>query len=36
MTLMQAGLHPDLWKASLCDMFGPYDLLTFSERIPAI
>jgi len=34
MTLMQAGLHPELWKAS-CDMFGPYDLLTFSERIPA-
>ncbi len=34
MTLMQAGLHPDLWRAS-CDMFGPYDLLTFSERIPA-
>lgn len=34
MTLMQAGLHPDLWKAS-CDMFGPYDLLTFSNRIPA-
>ncbi len=33
MTLMQAGLHPELWKAS-CDMFGPYDLLTFSERIP--
>lgn len=33
MTLMQAGLHPDLWKAS-CDMFGPYDLITFSERIP--
>jgi dipeptidyl aminopeptidase/acylaminoacyl peptidase len=33
MTLMQAGCHPDLWKAS-CDMFGPYDLLTFSERIP--
>ena len=33
MTLMQAGLHPDLWRAS-CDMFGPYDLLTFSERIP--
>jgi pimeloyl-ACP methyl ester carboxylesterase len=33
MALMQAGLHPDLWKAS-CDMFGPYDLLTFSERIP--
>jgi pimeloyl-ACP methyl ester carboxylesterase len=34
MTLMQAGLHPDLWKAG-CDMFGPYDLLTFFERIPA-
>jgi pimeloyl-ACP methyl ester carboxylesterase len=34
MTLMLAGLHPDLWKAS-CDMFGPYDLVTFSERIPA-
>jgi dipeptidyl aminopeptidase/acylaminoacyl peptidase len=34
MTLIQAGMHPDLWKAS-CDMFGPYDLLTFSERIPA-
>lgn len=33
MTLMQAGMHPELWKAS-CDMFGPYDLLTFSERIP--
>jgi dipeptidyl aminopeptidase/acylaminoacyl peptidase len=30
---MQAGLHPELWKAS-CDMFGPYDLLTFSDRIP--
>lgn len=33
MTLMQAGMHPTLWKAS-CDMFGPYDLITFSERIP--
>ncbi|KXK11770.1 MAG: putative S9 family peptidase [Chloroflexi bacterium OLB14] len=33
MTLMQAGMHPDLWKAS-CDMFGPYDLLTFLDRIP--
>lgn len=33
MTLMQAGMHPELWKAS-CDMFGPYDLVTFSERIP--
>lgn len=35
MTLMQAGMHSaELWKAA-CDMFGPYDLLTFSERIPA-
>lgn len=33
MTLMQAGMHSNLWKAA-CDMFGPYDLLTFSERIP--
>jgi pimeloyl-ACP methyl ester carboxylesterase len=33
MTLMLAGRHPDLWVAA-CDMFGPYDLLTFSERIP--
>ena len=33
MTLTLAGRHPDLWKAA-CDMFGPYDLMTFSERIP--
>jgi pimeloyl-ACP methyl ester carboxylesterase len=33
MTLMQAGRHPELWSAA-CDMFGPYDLVTFSERIP--
>jgi len=33
MTLIQAGMHTELWKAA-CDMFGPYDLLTFSERIP--
>jgi len=33
MTLMLAGRHPELWKAAV-DMFGPYDLLTFSERIP--
>ena len=33
MTLMLAGLHPDLWSAAV-DMFGPYDLLTFSDRIP--
>lgn len=33
MTLTLAGRHPDLWAAA-CDMFGPYDLLTFMERIP--
>jgi len=33
MTLTLTGRHPDLWAAS-CDMFGPYDLITFSERIP--
>ncbi|HUH98065.1 MAG TPA: alpha/beta fold hydrolase [Anaerolineales bacterium] len=33
MTLTLAGRHPALWAAS-CDMFGPYDLLTFSERMP--
>ena len=33
MTLTLAGRHPQLWQAA-CDMFGPYDLLTFSERIP--
>jgi dipeptidyl aminopeptidase/acylaminoacyl peptidase len=33
MTLTLAGRHPDLWSAS-CDMFGPYDLITFLERIP--
>ena len=33
MTLMLSGMHPDLWAAA-CDMFGPYDLITFSERIP--
>lgn len=33
MTLMLVGRHPELWKAA-CDMFGSYDLLTFSERIP--
>lgn len=33
MTLMQVGLHPELWKAA-CDMFGPYNLFTFLERIP--
>mgnify|MGYP000885190725 FL=1 len=34
MTLMQAGMHPDLWSAAV-DMFGPYNLVTFLERIPA-
>jgi esterase/lipase len=33
MTLIQVGHHPDLWAAA-CDMFGPYDLRTFMERIP--
>lgn len=33
MTLMLASNHPDLWKAS-CDMFGPYNLLTFLNRLP--
>ena len=33
MTLTLAGRHPDLWRAAV-DMFGPYDLVTFSQRIP--
>jgi len=33
MTLTLAGRHPDLWSAAV-DMFGPYDLETFVERIP--
>jgi len=33
MTLVLAAQHPDLWAAA-CDMFGPYDLVTFMERIP--
>jgi pimeloyl-ACP methyl ester carboxylesterase len=33
MTLMLAGRHPALWRAAV-DMFGPYDLITFSQRIP--
>jgi dipeptidyl aminopeptidase/acylaminoacyl peptidase len=33
MTLTLAGCDPELWKAA-CDMFGPYDLLTFLDRIP--
>ncbi len=34
MTLTLAGRHPELWSAA-CDMFGPYDLLTFLDRIPS-
>jgi dipeptidyl aminopeptidase/acylaminoacyl peptidase len=33
MTLMLAGRHPELWRAAV-DMFGPYDLFTFLERLP--
>jgi pimeloyl-ACP methyl ester carboxylesterase len=33
MTLMLAAMHPELWRAA-CDMFGPYSLLSFLERIP--
>jgi dipeptidyl aminopeptidase/acylaminoacyl peptidase len=33
MTLTLAARHPRLWSAAV-DMFGPYDLLTFSDRIP--
>ncbi len=33
MTLIQVGMHPELWSAAV-DMFGPYNLVTFGERIP--
>lgn len=33
MTLTLASRHPDLWKAA-CDMFGPYDLISFINRLP--
>jgi pimeloyl-ACP methyl ester carboxylesterase len=33
MTLTLAARHPELWRAA-CDMFGPYNLLSFMERIP--
>lgn len=33
MTLTLASRHPDLWKAAV-DMFGPYNLNTFYERLP--
>jgi dipeptidyl aminopeptidase/acylaminoacyl peptidase len=34
MTLTLAARHPELWSAAV-DMFGPYDLRTFVNRIPA-
>lgn len=33
MTLTLATRHPHLWSAAV-DMFGPYDLLTFIDRLP--
>ncbi|MBI4416227.1 MAG: S9 family peptidase, partial [Euryarchaeota archaeon] len=33
MSLTLAARHPELWSAAV-DMFGPYNLLTFMERIP--
>jgi pimeloyl-ACP methyl ester carboxylesterase len=33
MTLTLAGRHPEHWSAAV-DMFGPFDLLTFLDRIP--
>jgi dipeptidyl aminopeptidase/acylaminoacyl peptidase len=33
MTLMLASRHPELWRGAV-DMFGPYDLFTFMDRIP--
>ena len=33
MTLTLVSRHPDLWKAGV-DMFGPYNLITFTERLP--
>lgn len=33
MALTLAGRHTELWKGAV-DMFGPFDLLTFLERIP--
>lgn len=34
MTLTLAARHPELWSAAV-DMFGPYDLLSFIDRLPA-
>ena len=33
MTLTLAGRHPELWSGAI-DMFGPYDMFTFLDRIP--
>jgi len=33
MTLTLVSRHPTLWKAA-CDMFGPYDLISFIHRLP--
>ena len=33
MTLTLVGRHPELWAAA-CDMFGPYNLFTFLDRLP--
>jgi esterase/lipase len=33
MSLTLASRHPELWSAAV-DMFGPYDLLSFYERLP--
>jgi pimeloyl-ACP methyl ester carboxylesterase len=33
MTLTLASRHPELWRAAV-DMFGPYDLPGFAERVP--
>jgi dipeptidyl aminopeptidase/acylaminoacyl peptidase len=33
MTLTLASRNPNLWKAA-CDMFGPYDLISFLRRLP--
>jgi pimeloyl-ACP methyl ester carboxylesterase len=33
MSLTLAARHPELWSAAV-DMFGPYDLLTFIDRLP--
>jgi dipeptidyl aminopeptidase/acylaminoacyl peptidase len=33
MTLTLAARHPELWRGAV-DMFGPYDLFTFMERLP--